>query len=252
MSDPADEARLAEIATAVQMFAALRFDARAPIDGRGDVVEALATSVNFLGEELTASFADLERRLADATAQLGASTLTDRPALVDPLTGLSNRYLAEERIGHRIDTAGRRPSHFAVLMIDLDGFADLAARLGPRASDRVLIEAGSRIRSLLRRGDTAARVAADEFLLLLDEVDDSESVETLAQRLADALRLPIDADGERVSLSAGVGIVVSAEPPGSVEELVTSAQAALAEAKRNGPDSRVLYNGLRHGGGEGS
>lgn len=248
MSDPTDDGRLAEIATAVQMFAALRFDARAPVDGRADAVEALASSVNFLGEELTASFADLERRLADATAQLGTSVSRDRPALADPLTGLANRFLAEERIAHRIATAERRPAHFSVLIVDIDGFAQVAERLGPRMSDRVLVEAGSRIRSLLRRGDTAARIAADEFLVLLDEVDDSESVETLAQRLADTLRLPIDVDGERVSLSAGVGIVVSAETPVTVDELMSAAQAALAEAKRSGPGGRVLYNGLRHGG----
>jgi diguanylate cyclase (GGDEF)-like protein len=249
VSESVDDGRLAEIATAVQMFAALRFDARAPDSGGADVVDALAASVNFLGEELAATFSDLQRRLEDATSQLGASSPGDRPSLTDPLTGLGNRFLAEERVGHRVATADRRPAHFAVLLLDLDGFAGVVERVGRRASDHVLIEAGSRIRSLLRRGDTAARVAADEFLVLLDEVDDSESVEGIAERLADSLRLPIDAEGERVSLSAGVGIVVSAGSPTSGEEVMAAAQAALAEAKRAGSGGRVLYNDHRHGGG---
>lgn len=249
VSGPGDDGRLAEIATAVQMFAALRFDARAPDGGRGDVVDALAASVNFLGEELGATFADLQRRLEDATGQLGAAAAGDRPTLTDPLTGLGNRYLADERVGHRVATAERRPAHFAVLLIDLDGFAAVVERVGRRASDHVLIEAATRVRSLLRRGDTAARIAADEFLVLLDEVDDSESVEGIADRLADSLRLPIDAEGERVSLSAGVGIVVSSETPTTAEAVMASAQAALADAKRAGPGGRVLYNDHRHGSG---
>lgn len=249
MSEAVDDGRLAEIATAVQMFAALRFDARAPDGGRGDVVDALAASVNFLGEELTATFSDLQRRLEDATSQLGPAAGGDRPALADPLTGLGNRFLAEERVGHRVATAERRPAHFAVVLLDLDGFAAVVERVGRRASDHVLIEAGSRIRSLLRRGDTAARVAADEFLILLDEVDDSESVEGIAGRLADSLRLPIDAEGERVSLTAGIGIVVSSGSSTSAEEIMAAAQAALGDAKRSGADGRVLYNDHRHGGG---
>ncbi len=249
VSEAVDDGRLAEIATAVQMFAALRFDARAPDAGRGDVVDALAASVNFLGEELTATFSDLQRRLEDATSQLGAAGAADRPALADPLTGLGNRFLAEERVSHRVATADRRPAHFAVILLDLDGFAAVVERVGRRASDHVLIEAGSRIRSLLRRGDTAARVAADEFLILLDEVDDSESVEGIAGRLADSLRLPIDAEGERVSLTAGVGIVVSSGSATSAESIMAAAQAALGDAKRSGADGRVLYNDHRHGGG---
>lgn len=84
--------RLEEIANTIQEFAALRFDARAPVGPDGDIVDAVGAGVNFLGEKLAASFHEIERRVADRTAELTLATQElARRALSDELTGLPNR-----------------------------------------------------------------------------------------------------------------------------------------------------------------
>jgi predicted signal transduction protein with EAL and GGDEF domain len=108
------ERRLEDIASTIQEFAALRFGARAQIGPDGDIVDAVAAGVNFLGEELEASFNETERRVADRTAELAIATaeLSHR-ALHDQLTGLPNRTLFWDRLSHRLSLADRRQTGFA-------------------------------------------------------------------------------------------------------------------------------------------
>ena len=128
---PAVARRLEEIAGTIQEYAALRFKARAPIGPDGDIVDAIAAGVNFLGEELDASFSETERRVADRTANLVMATqeLTRR-ALHDELTGLPNRALFWELLAHRLALAGRRQTSFAVLFLDVDNFKAVNDTLG--------------------------------------------------------------------------------------------------------------------------
>ena len=136
-------------------YGALRFDARAPIGPDGDIVDAVAAGVNYLGEELDASFREMERRIADRTAELEMATVElGRRALHDELTGLPNRALFWEHLSHRLALAGRRQTGFAVLFLDVDDFKVVNDTLGHAAGDRVLVEVASRLRAALRTGDT--------------------------------------------------------------------------------------------------
>lgn len=117
------EQRLEEITRTIQQFATLDFSARASVSALGDVIDAVAAGVNFLGEELEASYSEVERKVADRTAELGVITheLTRR-ALHDELTGLANRTLFWDRLSHRMSLNDRRRSGFAVIFVDLDKF----------------------------------------------------------------------------------------------------------------------------------
>lgn len=182
------EARLEEVVSTIQEFAALRFDARAPIGPDGDIVDAVAGGVNYLGEELEASFGEIERRVADRTAELAMATRDlGRRALHDELTGLPNRALFWEHLSHRLELADRRPTGFAVLFLDVDDFKVVNDTLGHGAGDRLLVEVASRIRAVLRAGDAAARMGGDEFVVLLDDVATKEAALVVAERLSGAL-----------------------------------------------------------------
>jgi PleD family two-component response regulator len=159
------ERRLEDIASTIQEFAGLRFDARARIGPAGDIVDAVSAGVNFLGEELEASFREIERRVADRTAELAIATRElSRRALHDELTGLPNRTVFWDRLAHRLNLADRRPTGFAVLFLDLDDFKTVNDTLGHAAGDQLLVHVAWRIRGELRAGDTAARVGGDEWL----------------------------------------------------------------------------------------
>ncbi len=242
------EQRLEDIVSTIQEFAALRFDARAPISPRGDVVDAIAGGVNFLGEELGASFDEIERRVADRTAELSIATRElARRALHDELTGLPNRALLWEHLSHRVDLAARRQTGFAVLFVDIDAFKAVNDTRGHAAGDQLLVEAASRLRAALRTGDTAARVGGDEFVVLLDDVATTDAALLVAERLARALRRPYELGGERLIATASIGVAVGPQGLGSADDIVAAADAAMYDAKRHGGDRFVLYGEAQHG-----
>jgi diguanylate cyclase (GGDEF)-like protein len=242
------ERRLEDIASTIQDFAALRFRARAQIGPDGDVVDAVSAGVNFLGEELEASFSEIERRVADRTAELATATeeLSHR-AFHDQLTGLPNRTLFWDRLSHRLSLADRRQTRFAVLFLDLDNFKAVNDTLGHAAGDRLLVDVAWRIRAALRAGDTAARVGGDEFVVLLDEVATSEAALVIAHRLSEALRAPYEIGADRRIAMASIGVVVGPESFGAADAVVAAADAAMYDAKRRGRGRCVLYSKDRHG-----
>jgi diguanylate cyclase (GGDEF)-like protein len=235
--------RLEGVTGTIQEFAALRFDARAPIGLEGDVVDAVAAGVNFLGEELEAAFSETERRVADRTAELAMATWElGRRALHDELTGLPNRAVFWEHLSHRLALADRRQTGFAVLFIDVDNFKVVNDTLGHAAGDRLLVDVASRLRAALRVGDTAARVGGDEFVVLLDDVATTEAALVAAERLSEALRAPYEIGTDRRIATSSIGVVLSSESLGTADEVVAAADTAMYDAKRRGGARFVLYS----------
>jgi diguanylate cyclase (GGDEF)-like protein len=236
------ERRLDDVVSTIQEFAALRFDARARIGPDGDIIDAVAAGVNFLGDELEASFSEIECRVADRTAELAIATRElSRRALHDELTGLPNRALFWEHLSHRMELAERRQTGFAVLFLDVDDFKVVNDTLGHAAGDRLLVDVASRIRAALRTGDTAARVGGDEFVVLLDDVATKEAAMAVAERLGEALRAPYEIGTDRRIATASIGIAVGPDGLETADDVVAAADAAMYDAKRRGGGRCVLY-----------
>jgi diguanylate cyclase (GGDEF)-like protein len=255
MPEPADDApgqglekRLEDVVSTIQEFAELHFDARAPIGPDGDIVDAVAAGVNFLGEELDASFREIERRIADRTAELAIATQElGRRARHDELTGLPNRALFWEHLSHRLELANRRQYAFAVLFLDLDDLKVVNDTLGHAAGDRLLVDAAARLRVALRSGDTAARLGGDEFVVLLDEVATREAAVFVAERLSEALRVPYEIGAEQRIVTASIGVAVGPAGFRTADEMVAAADTAMYDAKRRGGGRYVLYSEDLHG-----
>ena len=202
----------------------------------------------------------LDARMQGKTARLAGSLKTanaelqtvneelQRRAFLDPLTGLPNRLLFEDRLLHaleRIERAeerisGRNAEKIAVLFVDLDGFKPVNDSWGHAAGDEVLKEAARRLRIVARDSDTVARIGGDEFVLLMEDVTSLADCVTLARRLVEALGMPFDTAGQRVEISGSVGIVAYPDH-GEKGKLVANADAAMYAAKRAGGNTYAVY-----------
>jgi diguanylate cyclase (GGDEF)-like protein len=159
------------------------------------------------------------------------AALTHR-ALHDGLTGLPNRELFEDRLEQALARARRRTVPLAVLFVDLDGFKQVNDAHGHDAGDDLLVEAGKRLRALVRTGDTVARYGGDEFTILAEDVGDADAARQLGERVVDDLSRPY-AGG--IEISASVGIAFTANPAAaSPDGLIRRADHAMYRSKRPG------------------
>ena len=202
------------------------FVARATRFLRGDGVAQGAVVVH---ENVT------ERKLAEeATTHL---------ALHDLLTDLPNRRLLRDRLEHALSRAAREGTAVAVLYLDLEGFKAVNDELGHEAGDRLLVAVAGRLRGCLRGVDTAARLGGDEFVAVLEGVSGEGEALALAERIARVLGEPYPLGGCERTLTASMGVALSAHPHREdPEELLRSADLAMYRSKREG-EGRVSLHG---------
>ncbi len=166
-------------------------------------------------------------------------------AFHDALTGLANRALFRDRLGHAM-ARSRGAGGYAVLFVDLDDFKTVNDSLGHAAGDSLLREMTTRLRSCLRDGDTAARLGGDEFAILLEDVEDDQHAEVIAGRMLLALRTPVDVDGTDISTGASIGIALGQSGPSTPEDLMRNADLALYEAKNAGKNRYAVFAPQMH------
>ena len=152
-------------------------------------------------------------------------------SLHDPLTGLANRVLLFDRIGHALKRADRTASPTCLFLLDLDGFKEVNDTHGHAAGDELLQQFASRLSACLRPGDTAARIGGDEFVVLCEDTS-QEQAGMIAERLAAAAAWPFDLPAGRVAISASIGISTSADPSDDPAELVRRADVSMYRVKR--------------------
>jgi diguanylate cyclase (GGDEF)-like protein/PAS domain S-box-containing protein len=165
-------------------------------------------------------------------------------AFHDALTGLANRALFRDRLGHAMARA--RADSYGVLFVDLDDFKTVNDSLGHAAGDTLLREMTNRLRGCLRDGDTAARLGGDEFAILLEDVEDDNRCEIIAQRLLEALAVPFDIDGTEVTTGASIGIAIGRGGPAAPEDLMRNADLALYDAKNHGKNRYAVFAPTMH------
>jgi diguanylate cyclase (GGDEF)-like protein/PAS domain S-box-containing protein len=163
-------------------------------------------------------------------------------AFHDALTGLPNRILALDRAEQMLARARRQSLPVAALYIDLDGFKQVNDGFGHAAGDELLRLIAARLASVVREGDTTARLAGDEFLVLVEGSALDAGPELVAERLLEVLRVPYELDaaaGRPVTVTASIGVALGQRTTG--EDLLRDADVALYEAKRAGGHRYVVF-----------
>jgi diguanylate cyclase (GGDEF)-like protein len=184
--------------------------------------------------------------LHDVTERKGMERELQRQALHDGLTGLPNRTLLLDRVGHLIQRNARTGGRAAVLVVGLDGFKAVNDTLGHEVGDEVLRQVGQRLVDCVREGDTVARLGGDEFALLVEGGDDPlGQAATLAERALRGLAEPARVPGGQVSLSASVGVELTNDEA-SAGSLLRNADLAMHRAKARGSGHWVRYEPAMH------
>lgn len=160
----------------------------------------------------------------------------------DPLTGVPNRTLLNDRINQACLDADRKGSKVALLFIDVDRFKQINDSLGHRAGDAVLRALVSRLKAAARKTDTVARCGGDEFIILMEDVSDPLYANEVAQRLVESMRPPFELLGHSVVVTVSIGIAIYPTDDRDLSRLLAKADSAMYEAKANGRNGFQIYS----------
>ena len=162
--------------------------------------------------------------------------------LRDPLTGLPNRLLFNDRLNSAISEAHRTSEMFAVVFVDLDRFKNINDSLGHAVGDQVLAAVGKRLRASVRGSDTVARYAGDEFTLILRHIVQREDVVRIAEKIVRAMEAPLQlAGGLELSMTASLGLSFYPDDATDAERLLKHADVAMYSAKGMGRNNFQAY-----------
>ncbi len=188
--------------------------------------------INRLGQAVNALAESVEDQMSQLSHQ----------ALHDPLTGLANRTLFNDRVNHALN---RRSVEVAVLFVDIDDFKDVKDTLGHAAGDALLCEVARRLERVARGEDTVARLGGDEFGILLEGTPAHPGA--VAERLLEFLRAPITVPGgDEVAITASIGIAYGIGGADGSDELLRDADTAMYAAKAAGKAQFAAFESEMH------
>jgi diguanylate cyclase (GGDEF)-like protein/PAS domain S-box-containing protein len=188
----------------------------------------------------------LEGMVEDITGRKAAESRIHFLAYHDPLTGLPNRVLVQDRIQQALTRARERNGKIAVLLLDLDGFKTLNDSLGHTFGDLVLMKVAERLASCSGPRDTAARIGGDEFVVLLTDVEDHDEIANKAQLIIETIRQEFAIRGQSMRLSCSMGVSVFPEHGSDMEKLIQHADSAMYSAKGQRRNSYCFFSGEMH------
>ena len=185
--------------------------------------------------------------LSDINARKRVEARLRHDAFHDRLTGLPNRALCLNRLGHSLRRGQRSPSYrFALLFLDIDGFKLVNDSLGHVCGDMLLVAFARRIQRMIRPVDTFSRLSGDEFCVLLEDICSLSDAEIVADRIHAALEEPFVLSGQEVFASASIGIAESGPSYERPEDIVRDADLAMYRAKRRGKARHEIYDEKLH------
>jgi diguanylate cyclase (GGDEF)-like protein len=168
-------------------------------------------------------------------------TMRDALAYRDPLTGLPNRALFLDRLAQAFAQTRRDRQRLAVLRLGLDRFRVVQDTLGHAAGDVLLQAVASRLKEVVREADTVARIAADEFGVLVRQVHEEGDAVRVARKLLDGVGMPVRLEGREIVITGSVGLAFFPGDAEHDEALLQNADAAMHRAKSAGGDTYRLY-----------
>jgi diguanylate cyclase (GGDEF)-like protein/PAS domain S-box-containing protein len=193
-------------------------------DGAGEIIELVSVS-------------------RDVTERKAAELELSHQALHDALTGLPNRVLFLDRLGHALLRRVRKGTGtVAVLFLDVDRFKVVNDSLGHEAGDRLLVDVAGRLDGVLRPDDTVARFGGDEFTILCEDVAGELEAVAIAQRVVELFDEPFELEGSEVFLSTSIGIALAEPGKARPDDLIRDADAAMYRAKERGKARYELFD----------
>ena len=197
-----------------------------------------------LSFEVFATAVDADRvvlQIRDVTESVRLRAALERDALHDALTGLPNRRWFTRRLRRALNRLDTSPATVAVLFLDVDGFKLVNDSLGHVAGDQLLCQMALRVSAAVRPSDSVARFGGDELLVLCEDLDDTTAALTIAQRAHDAACGAYTIGGSTVRVTVSLGLATT-HVPQPTDQLISEADAALYEAKRQGRDRVEVYD----------
>lgn len=177
----------------------------------------------------------------DVTEERALAAQLSFQALHDPLTGLANRILFDDRLVQARSRSVREEKFGAILLLDLDGFKGINDSFGHLVGDQLLVEVALRFKNVTRTCDTLCRFGGDEFLYLAESLTCRDEAELIAHRLLSTLVEPFVYHDVRITQRASIGIVIWDDENHDNGELVRNADVAMYEAKKLGHSRVALF-----------
>ncbi len=180
--------------------------------------------------------------ITDVTVIKEAEKKLQHQALHDPLTGLPNRSLLQDRLRQAVKKKRRNKNNdYALIFIDLDRFKSVNDTLGHAVGDELLIRTASRILGSLRDVDTVSRFGGDEFVVLLEGVSDKKDCDMLVRRILDNFAAPIGIGDKELFINMSMGVLISSHQDVSEADVIRLADMSMYEAKKRG-QNRIVYS----------
>lgn len=177
----------------------------------------------------------------DMRAQKKAQAAMERLAAYDQLTALPNRRLIEETANRWVKLARRENRLLGLIFIDIDNFKDINDTLGHPVGDQLLIQVSQRIQHCIRQSDMFGRLSGDEFVLLLPEVEDSNVIAKIADKIVSQFGKPFALRNSPVRVTASMGIAIFPYDCETTEDLFRHADQAMYEVKKRGRNGYTFF-----------
>ena len=178
---------------------------------------------------------------SDMTERKEAQERIEFLAHHDPLTGLPNRLLLRDRVAQALAQALRMQNRVALMFLDLDRFKTINDSLGHPVGDALLKEVVERLRTCVRDTDTICRQGGDEFIILLNDVRDSEAVSRIAEKIHLRMTEPVLVGKHQLSTSFSIGIALGPDDASDFDTLLQKADTAMYHAKEAGRNSHRFF-----------
>ncbi|WP_370980253.1 EAL domain-containing protein [Agaribacterium sp. ZY112] len=180
--------------------------------------------------------------LVDVTALKSAQNELETLAYYDPLTNLPNRRFLNDHLKYAFASAEKKNNKIAAFIMDLDNFKRVNDSLGHDAGDRLLERSAARVREAVFREDVVVRMGGDEFLVLVEGIENLNSVEFICKRLLKALKTETKDELTVIPVSGSIGVALYPDDASTPEELLRFADMALYNSKEGGGNSFACYS----------
>lgn len=162
-------------------------------------------------------------------------------ARIDTLTGLPNRSYLHDRLAEAIARSRRNGKTLACLFLDLDGFKQVNDTFGHAGGDALLTQFGARLQTCVRQTDMVARLAGDEFVIVLEGLEQPDGAKCVAAKIVEAMQVPFHLTGTDRLITTSIGVAIADEKTDDPDSLLRKADEALYQAKHDGKNLYTVY-----------